>query len=147
MASEGGDLNGAADVLLLQHGHPLDGDLADTSKGKPKSQPSLPHFSAGPWEGDRGQYPLEMDGNPAPSPTCSCDAHLPPLLPPTAATFQLGICPAIRTHGPTLPILQRCQCGWHISQPDTCPRLPGRTLPSAPLHQNWWRWRLLELAC
>lgn len=116
------------------------------AKGSARVSLHCPTSLRGQWGGDRGQYPLEMDGNPAPSPTFSCDTHPPPLLPPTAATFQLGM-PPTRTHGPTLPILQQCQCGWHISQADTCPRLPGRTLPSALPHRNWWRWRLLELAC
>lgn len=39
VGSERGDLHGAADVGLLQHGHPLDGDLP---KGEAQGQPSPP---------------------------------------------------------------------------------------------------------
>lgn len=77
VASEGGDLNGAADVLLLQHRNPLDGDLAGRSKRKHKSAFTNPSLYGA---GGRTETNILMGKmSISPQPVFSCD--VPQVLP------------------------------------------------------------------
>lgn len=77
VASEGGDLNGAADVLLLQHRNPLDGDLAGRSKRKHRSAFPSPSLSGA--GGGTETSILMGKMSISPKPVFSCD--VPQVLP------------------------------------------------------------------